>query len=252
MMYRWALTFGVCLVLAAGRSARADDRADMKKLLAQAIKASGDPGKLARSRAATLKFKGTTQVTGTDIPFDAEWTLQYPNQHKLTVNAKVSDNDTYSVAVVINKDKGWIKLNNGKTIALGKGDPVGKEQLYVLSLATLLPLKDKSFKLRPVGEIKVGEKDAVGVKITCKGHRDVNLYFDKKTHHLLKCETTVKDMGTDKEVTEETTYSGFKKMDGVLCPTKMLIQRDGKKYADVELTEYKLEEKLDDSEFGKP
>jgi len=249
---RWGAALAVCLVLMAGRSARADDQADMKKLLAQAIKAAGGEEKLGKYRAATMKFKGKAYVTGTEIPFTAEWSLQYPNQHKMTVNADVGGM-TFTQVTVINKEKGWIK-EGGDTRALDKDAlKEKKEQLYVLSVIALVPLKDKSFKLAPVGEVKIGDKDAVGMKVACKGHRDVNLYFDKKSNQLIKTETTVKEMDTDKEVTEETTYSNFKKVDGITYATKLKIKRDGKKYATVdEVTDYKLEEKLDDSEFAKP
>ena len=250
MIHRGSVSLALCLVLVVGRSLRADDQADMKKLLAKAIEAAGGEKKLAKYQAATLKMKGTAHL-GVAIPFTTEWALQYPNQHKMTVEAKVGD-DTYTQVVIINKDKGWIKENTADAKPLDKDTLAEKkEQLYVLSIMALVPLKDKSFKLAPVGELKIGDHDAVGMKISRKGHRDVNLYFDKKTHRLVKSEASVKDMD-NKEVTEETTFSEFKKTDGVLYPSKMKIKRDGKKFADVEVTEYKLEEKLDDSEFAKP
>ena len=41
MIHRGSVPLALCLVLVVGRSARADDQADMKKLLAKAIEAAG-------------------------------------------------------------------------------------------------------------------------------------------------------------------------------------------------------------------
>jgi hypothetical protein len=44
----------------------------------------------------------------------------------------------------------------------------------------------------------------------------------------------------------------YKDFEGVKRPAKMVIERDGNKFLDLEITEIKLLEKLDDNEFQKP
>src|SRR5947208_1477821 len=84
---------------------------------------------------------------------------------------------------------------------------------------------------------KVNGKPAVGVRVSHKGHRDINLYFDKDKGLLLKIERTVKDlMAGGKESQEEVSYSDYKEVEGVQQPTKLVIKRDGKDYVDGEAT----------------
>jgi hypothetical protein len=248
---RWGVSLALGLVLTAGGAVWADDQADMKKLVAQAIKAAGGEAKLAKQRAATMKFKGKIYFMG-EAAYTAETSVQYPNLSKVEVSIEINGMP-FTVVIVINKDKGWIKEGD-KTMAMDKDRLAEeKEAMYVRSLAGLVLLKGKGFTLSPVGEVKVGAHEAVGLKVSHKGHRDVNLYFDKKTHLLVKSETVVKQMGTDKDVSQETYYSDYKDKEGIKLPMKIKIKQDGKKFVDVdEVTDFKLEEKLDESVFAKP
>jgi hypothetical protein len=129
-----------------------------------------------------------------------------------------------------------------------------KEESYTEWVTTLLPLRDKAFQLTSLGESKVGDRPAVGLKVSHKGHRDINLFFDKDKGLLLKAETIVKDpmMGGDKELAQETFYMDYKAIGGVQHAMKVKINREGKLFVDGETVEIKILEKLDDSVFGKP
>ena len=252
MRNRLGVSLAVCLALAAGNPARADDQADMKALLAKAIKAAGGEKKLANIKAMTYKFKGKFYGMGQESDYTAETAVQFPDQSKTTITAE-ANNMTFTFVMVFNKNKGWRKFGD-QTEAMTKEQVAEeKENLYGRTVTQLVALKDKKFKLAPLGETKVGKKDAVGMKVSSKGHRDISLYFDKKTGLLLKSVSNVKDMGSGKEVEAETYFLDYKKVEGVQRPTKLKIKRDGKKYVDVdEITDFKVEEKLDDSEFAKP
>src|SRR5262249_51138631 len=128
-----------------------------------------------------------------------------------------------------------------------------QEELYAQSVETLVPLRDKAFTLAPVGEVKVGDQPAIGVRVSRKDHRDISLFFDKDKGLLLKSERIVKDeMAGGKEVLQESVYSNYKYTDAGLAAMKITIKRDGKPYVDSETKEVKLDEKLDDAVFGKP
>src|SRR5947199_8063195 len=128
-----------------------------------------------------------------------------------------------------------------------------REELYAAGVETLVPLTGKEFKLTPLGEVKVGARPAVGVRVSHEGRRDINLFFDKEKYHLLKVERTVKDfMAGGQEVRQETAYGDYKDVEGIATAHKFDIKRDGKDYVDGEMTEVKLHEKLDDSLFTKP
>ena len=103
-----------------------------------------------------------------------------------------------------------------------------------------------------VDRFGVEKRAALGVKVSSKGHRDVDLYFDKETGLLVKTETRVKMDGSDVEVQEESFASEYKEVQGTKQAMKFTVKRDGKLFVEGEATELTLSEKLDASTFAKP
>src|SRR5439155_8591924 len=97
------------------------------------------------------------------------------------------------IVKVLDGDKGWIKIADGEATAMND-DEVAEEKVmvYVQELTLLTPLKDKAYKLSSLGEVKVGDSAALGLRVTRDGQRDVSLFFDKKTQLLLKSEVSAK------------------------------------------------------------
>ena len=61
-----------------------------------------------------------------------------------------------------------------------KGRAFGKVNGYLQVVPiTLIPLKDKAFKVESAGEEKVGEKPAAALKVTGPDGKDFTLLFDK-------------------------------------------------------------------------
>ncbi len=142
------------------------------------------------------------------------------------------------VVNVVNGDKGWTKVA-GNTIELDK-DAVAeaKEKAHAEYVASLLPLIDgKGYTMATTGEFEVGEKKAMGVKVTSKGHRDVDLYFDKETGLLVQYDVKVKDEGSGQEVLESSFPSDYKDLKGTKYAKKAIVKRDGKLYLAFEVTE---------------
>jgi hypothetical protein len=242
----------IVVILAAPLAARADDEADIKALIDKAIKAHGGADKLSKKKAATTKFKGKFYGMGEGIDYAADMSVQGQTQMRFDLTFEAGGMK-FAIANVLNGDKGWTVIN-GKTEDMSKeAIAEGKEGLYAGWVAALYPLTEKEFKFSPLGESKVGDKEAIGVKVSRKDHRDVNLYFDKKTNMLLKMEHQAKDvMAGDTEFNQETFYDDYKDVDGTKQPHKLVIKRDGKDFVDAEITEIKLLEKLDDKVFDKP
>ena len=161
----------------------------------------------------------------------------------------------FSFVRVVNGDKVWEKMGDDAT-ALDDKDKIkeAKEEVYADWVSSLLPLvKGKGFKLEPLGEVKVDGKPAAGVRVSHEGHRDLNLFFSKDTGLLVKSEHTVKDfLDGGNEKMAETLYSDYKEVGGVKRPMKLVINHDGKKYVEAELSDYEAKEKIDASQFDKP
>jgi hypothetical protein len=230
---------------------RADDAADARALVEKAVKAQGGREKLEKFAAHTLKFKGTFHGMGQAIPMTGELNSQGADRFKMEVEVEAGGMKFQFVSVLAG-DKGWVRVGD-TTNPMDKDQLAeGKEQAYAGWVGTLTPLGDKEFTLATTGEVKVNDKPALGVKVSRKGHRDVDLFFDKETGLLVKTETRIKDEGSGQEVTEENFAGEYKEVQGTKQAMKFTVKRDGKLWVEGEATEYQLAEKLGDGVFARP
>jgi hypothetical protein len=221
-----------------------------RALIEKAIKAQGGEAKLAQFSAVTAKLKGTFHGLGDAVPFVGEMTVQGADQNRIVFEAK-KDGQRFHLINVLDKDKGWAKLNDDLMELDDDELAEAKAGAYAEWVATLLPLKEKRFTLKPAGEAKVGKQTALGVRVSSKGQRDITLYFDKASGFLIKTQTRVKD-DDNRMVTEESFFSDYKEVQGTKQAMKFTVQRDGKPYIEGEFTEVRLSEKVDPSVFAKP
>jgi hypothetical protein len=232
-------------------SARAADSPDTKAIIQKALEAAGGEAKLEKHKAVTMKGKGTVNVMGMAIEFTAEFQQQPPKQSKTVIQGEAGG-QKFEFVVVLNGDKGWMKVM-GTTVDL-EGDRLEEQKnaAYSAWVGRLVPLlREKGFKLSPLGDVTIDKKEAVGVKVSRDGQRDIDLFFDKKTGLLLKSQSRVKDE-SGQEFNQESFYHDYKDADGIKRPGKVVVKRDGKDYLDMAISDYKPIEKLEDSEFAKP
>jgi hypothetical protein len=242
---------GLCLVqFAAGR---AQEKDDARAVIDQAIKAHGGAGQIGKFKASVVKAKGKVAVMGQNVVFTMTNQALLPGRMRLDMEMEVAG-QKFTFAQGLDGDKGWMAVN-GKAKDLDKDQLAeSKAQMYVHEVETLYPLAGKEYKLSPLGTIKVGGKNAVGVLVTRKDRRDVNLFFDKATGLLVRSKYRTKDVlgGAEEEYTATNDYSGYKEAQGVKYPTKIATLKDGKPYVETEVTEYTPYEKLDLDLFKKP
>src|SRR5262245_23081717 len=179
------VTLAVALLFAGAGLVRADGEADARQVIDKAIKAQGGADKLAKLKAHTFKMKGKYYgMSAEGVDYKGEWSIQQPDKFRMEIDVEVMG-QTFKVIHVINGDKGWNRMMD-MTKEMDKEElDEHKEELYATRVSYLVDLKDKGFTLAPLGEVKVGKQDAVGIRVSHKGHRDINLFFDKKTHLLL-------------------------------------------------------------------
>jgi hypothetical protein len=238
--------FGLCLHLV-----QAGDQKELTALVDKAVKVMGGADKLAKLKIITCKSKGSLFVPN-EIPITEEGWMQFPDKFRhdfeLDINGvKIKQN------LVIDGDKGWIKLTD-------KASPLTKAQksafrayFYALRLATMpMELKDKGYKLSTVGEVKVGDRPAIGIQVMRKGFPDVNLFFDKEKSYPIKAEFTAIDYLSGQECVHEFLFKEYKEMDGLPVNTRMIWNKDGKKFADRELTDVKTVDSIDKGMFVEP
>jgi hypothetical protein len=243
----------IALVLALAGSSRADEATDMKKLLDKASKALGGEDKLAKLKGVTQKGKGTIHFASLKATFEETSYWLTPDKYRFEVELVLNGNKVTEV-FVLNGAKGWGKIGD-RTGDLPKNVFTEfRDVFYSIGLA-MRPMDPKAMgcKLSPLGEVKIDNRDALGVQIGCKGRPDVNLYVDKQTGLPIKCEVrSLDDAQENKEILHEIVFSDYKKLGDLNTFTKLIWSKDGKKFLEREVTESKAEESLDNDLFGKP
>jgi hypothetical protein len=230
--------------------ARAAD-GDAKAILAKAVKAHGGEEKLAKYKATRSKGKGKADTPQGEIEFKLEVSSMLPDKVKEVTELEIMGQKVRIVSLVI-RDKLTIFVNGEEKELPDKPKDVVTETGYQMRVAKLYPLlKDKNFELSALGEVKVNGKPAVGVLVKSKGYKDISLYFDKGTGLLAKFEKRSLDPMSGNEFTEERITTEYQKVDGMPTPKKVVVNKDGKKAVELEITEVKFLEKLDDDEFKK-
>jgi hypothetical protein len=238
------------LVATLSRSAAGGDAA--RTIVDRAIQAHGGDA-LRKTRSMIQTARGEITTLGAAVPAMREMTLQLPDQCRWSFVLEVGGKDAkekVAVQLAINGDKGW-RSNGGAVKELAKLElDEQRDRAYCDWLMTLLPLKDVATELTALPEIKVGEAPAVGVKVVRKNRPEVKLYFDAKTHLLVKLERKAKDAGQD--ALFECFLSEVSAYDGVKLPAKSLETLGGKKVAEWTLTSCKFPELFEESAFAKP
>jgi hypothetical protein len=92
----------------------------------------------------------------------------------------------------------------------------------------------------------------VGVRVSSKGHKDINLFFDKNSGLLVKVEYRTFDLNSKQEINEERIITEYQNKDGLKVAKKAIVNRDGKKYIEAEVLEVKYLDDIDDTQFSKP
>lgn len=131
-----------------------------------------------------------------------------------------------------------------------------RRNAYVLGLLyfpttqswALWAILNEDHGISSIAEEKVDKSDTVGIRIG-KGDDYRNLYFDKKTHLLVRMTWAWDYVEEKRHVIVENEFSDFRRQDGLATPWRVKSWHDGKLLGDEQITELRYLEKLDDSHF---
>jgi hypothetical protein len=240
-----ALTLVWAGVFAPAPGLRADDRTDALAIVDAAIKAHGGADALAKAQNFTRTGLGTYSGFGDkDLPFTDEMIVSLPDRSRLVIDL----DKKVKIVSVLNGDKAWESQGGPPEAVTAQRVREMSEEVYVMWLTTLTPLKKDGVVLKPLPEKKVDTKPAVGVAVAAKGRPDVKMYFDKESHLLVKVERDALLAG--QKLDKEYLYGDYKDVDGARLPGKLAEVVNGKKFIELKAA-YKLG-KPDDSAFNKP
>ena len=218
---------------------------DARAIIDKAIQAAGGEAKLARLKAMTWKEKGTYYGMGDGLPYAGVYAIQWPNQFRMEIEGVFT--------IVLDGDKGWMQ-SGGETKELTKDELALQHHNHKAGwIFSLLPLKDKAFQLKALGETKVGKEATRVVQVTRKDYPDAKLYFAKDTGLLIQSEFRTKAPEQQfKEVTQTFSFSDFRDLDGAKVAHKLVLKRDGKVFVEAEISDMKAAGKLDAKVFVRP
>ncbi len=242
------------MALLLGGAAPASAQADAARaIIERAVQAHGGEERLAQNRAEKVRLRGTLYVPRGAYAFDAEVTAQLPGQMKTSLEIRDRDGRTQTLVNLVNAGRLSIFVNGRRETKI---DPAAQQdmlaKLELQSAYRLVPLlRDRSFSLAPLGEIKVNERPTLGVRVTARGKPELRLYFDKELGLLVKTESFLDD-GAGKQVREENYLGDYKDVNGCKRFFKIAAYKEGKKVMDAEVIDVKYFERIDNGEFTRP
>jgi hypothetical protein len=233
-----------------GRAALADGP-DASAILDKAIKALGGEEKLRKAEASTWKSKGKITFNDNANEFTSQATVQGLDHYRSEFEGEFNGNPTKGVTVLCG-DKGWRKFGDNANEMDDEAVAREKRVVYLMVVpVTIVPLKGKGFRVEAAGEEKVGDKPALGVKATGPDGKEFTLYFDKESGLPVKLVAKVVGFQGE-EFTQETTYADYKDFDGIKKATKVETRRDGERFVEVEVTDFKVLDKVPAETFTEP
>jgi len=235
---------------------QADDSDAARVLVDEAIRAHGGEEALTKYPVVTVKTEGIFQGhKGTPVFFHtSEATTHGDDRFCVSLSGKLLKKE-FQIVNVLDGKVGWIRQASEGKQDTQECSPAQladfREGGYLNRVTTLVPLKGRDFTLSLAGEQKHNDRALAGVRVSCRGQRDVTLYFDKQTHLLVKTEERGK-AGTDAEGKVETIRGRYKEVLGVQMPTSWEVYYNDQCLWSHHVIEYKFVEKPAPGTFAKP
>jgi outer membrane lipoprotein-sorting protein len=224
---------------------------DVKAVVRKAIEAHGGDKELGKYQAGTSKYKGTLHLNNLNIDVSAENYFQKPDKFRSDSTINVNGQMVTVVTVYDGKTL-WVSPN-GMTMEINDEKVLADiKQSLLVEGGGLVDILKEPYQLSLIGETKVKDQDTIGVRVSKKGQRDVNYYFDKKTHLMAKTEMRALNQVTKEESNQEKFILEYQDKGGLKVAKRVAIHNDGVIFMDIEITEIQPQEKLDDSLFMKP
>src|SRR5262245_47596322 len=159
-MNRFFSALVLTLVSSGLTSALADDAA---AIVDKGIAALGGKEKLSQAKVITWKAKGKITLGDNESEFTSQSTIRDLSHSRGEFEGDFGDNKFQAITVIAG-DKGWRKFGDMNMELDADSLANEKRTLYLQAIPiTLLPLKEKEFKVEAAGEDKVGNAAAVAI-----------------------------------------------------------------------------------------
>jgi hypothetical protein len=234
--------YSLALVLLLAVRGSADDREVLKPFAEKALQAIGGE-KVQKVRAWSIILKETEKVGGQEEAWHSGTThlyVQLPDLYRSEFQSKVLVGENSipdRTIVVVNGQKGWRHESvTGETEELSAKDIDAYKRKIRRSLWLRggALLSDPGYELKALPKTRIGDREAIRVKLTHKEYPPIRLYFDKETALLLKSERN-QDDDRSLDRTVQTTYSDYRRVSGILVPHKQISKAEGPERNEIQL-----------------
>ncbi|HEV8060965.1 MAG TPA: hypothetical protein VGP68_13885 [Gemmataceae bacterium] len=249
-MRRSAFAFVLISLTVFGAQVRADEAAEARSLVEEAVKAHGGATALAQLKLMTRLSSGTMFLLGQEAPFRDELVVSLPTKWRWNLETGAAGRQTV-MTLIMNGNNAW--QGSGLLVAPMPQERVGElqDESQVLWLGTLMPLlQEKDLQLGLTKDVDVNGKPAHGIRVSRANKSEIKLYFDGQTHLLVKIARRAREAGID--IDKEYFYGDHQAVQGVMMPKRYSEWTSGRKLVDVNSISYKFHDKLDDKLFEKP
>jgi hypothetical protein len=226
------------------------------------VQAHGGVAGIKRLRVAKVGYalKGQFSFPGFsgDANITVEETYQLPHQIKKVIKGSAGSWHG-GLAWAIDGDTWWDQkiLNGGSerraSVTIHEPKKMDVEGMYrpYLVIETLADYQKFQWSMAPGDGDRARQLAAVLAKSDLTG-AEITFEFSKETGLLDGIATRRIVPPTNKEVLHEEKYNEYRDFDGVWLPTTQTIDHDGKRIAEIHVTDVRFFEKLDDAEFAPP
>lgn len=220
--------------------------------LQRAIKAYGGEKSLAKTLTGTLLAKATMSLSP-DVKSSVSWeeTFELPRRYRRNIKGQLMGKD-FSMEYAITDGSGWIRQNGGEAKEF-KGEKLPLNRSWNGILALLPSCLEDGVKLEPGGKDKVESREAMGVRVSGEAlGGEAVLFFDSKSGLLVKSKKRMQHPLSRQDVNGEVVFGEYKEVSGVPYPRRITTYIEGKKVIEMEITQVKLLNKVEDRLFEKP
>ena len=225
--------------------------ADPSAVIDKAIKALGGEEALAKVKAASWKSTGTISFGNNDNAVTNTMTVQGLDHARQVFEGQFNGNAVKGVTLLAG-DKGSRQFGDNHSDLDAAAVANQKQTVYLQVIPiTILPLKDKAYKVEGIAEETVDGKPQTGLKVTPADGKEFKIYFDKESGLPVRLVAKVAGFN-GMEFTQETIFSDYKDVAGIKKAMKTVSKRDGQKFIDQQITEFKILDTVDPKTFTDP
>lgn len=241
-----AIVLATSALLSSAGRACSEQPAPVRAILDRAITATGGKTTLASVKNITGKGTGTYYGDWFPLGCTVSGAVQFPDQKRMELTFGLDGLRTTYIAV-LNDNQGW-RNSNGRTTPMNADDLAAMQaDVYVNWLTTIVPLLNSAFQITALGQSQENGRAAQGIQINRDGRPEVRMYFDEDSGLLLRSTVAVTS-----NLKQQYRYGNYKSFQGVQRAVRQTIQRNGKKFMEVEFSEVGINQPLTGDEFSKP